>query len=299
MSASDAVKKIASKLFANKAEKLPSMEAREAAVLNQKWNDIVAQEKVAKAKEARSVEKWSKLSDEDRTKKIAENLKQKISQRASPSAPTGNVSEGGLDWNELAQEQGQRQKLNKTLETKKNQELQDAAERAKKTAQNKPIGDDTAITQAFNAPGTLKNKALSAIAQKLRGEKTNAPDEDLAFEAVDAVAEKLGIPASNKAGQVGKAAIATAIETLTPQNLIDVLPVGKVLSKGGKVVKASGVLGQGKKIASEGIDAIARKIRSNTAMDVFRKKLGPSLAEQLEKQGAKRVVPKGKIVGGS
>lgn len=101
-----------------------------------------------------------------------------------------------------------------------------------------PAEQPSFASQAFNAPGMLKNKALAAIAQKLGNKEASEDSPDLAFDVVDSLAKKAGLPDNDDAVQNIKAAAATAINTFAPETVLDVLPVGKI-AKGAKVLAAN------------------------------------------------------------
>ncbi len=139
-------------------------------------------------------------------------------------------------------------------------------------------------SKLFSAPGAIKSKALRAIASKLGRKSADVADEDLGFEVADALAEKAGLDPKNPIVQGAKAAAATAVETLAPENLLDVVPVGKVASKG---LKMAGKVD---------VDKLVRKNRLEGLMDTMRQR-PENTAKKLLEGGAKEVkVPASKII---
>lgn len=161
--------------------------------------------------------------------------------------------------------------------------------------------------QALGLPGALKKKAAAAIAKSIRGAAADTTDEDLTFEAVDALAERLGLPASSPAVQTGKAGVAAAIDALAPESLLEFLPVGKVAKAASKLKGAKKIL-KGlpedkvtkpfvvgdSKLLRQGEANMLEQVRRDASLkalpDVFRPRLASdSTAAKLAAQGAKVV----------
>ena len=149
------------------------------------------------------------------------------------------------------------------------------------------------VQKTANALGMPQRKLMQYVAQKL-GKPGSAEDsEKSSQQIVEAVSDKLGLGDSTPAN-IAKALGVAGLEVFGDP--LQAVPVGKI-AKGFKAVsKAPGVLGEGAKMAEKSIEALARKMRANTAMDVLRTKKPKSTAELLAEKGAEVIVPKGSII---
>lgn len=242
-----------------KPAKLPPMFKREQAVVSQKLKDIAAQEKVARAKEARATAKWEKMSEAEKDKAMKERLFTPEQKERLPELEKRRAEE---PKRELAPEDkaALRRELTMSPTDKLNQAAIDMKkERAARIAAAAEGGaaDDDATkvlttTQTMPMAKGAGSKALNALSipQKILMRKTAeamgidlgpegadaAVDSDKASEAiVEKTAEKLGIPESSALGAVGKAAAKTVLD----YGYDPLGPIGKI-AKAAKGTKALG-----------------------------------------------------------
>lgn len=161
-----------------------------------------------------------------------------------------------------------------------------------------------AASGVFSAPGVIKKKALNALSGSLEGTSDADDGEGAAQNAVEAVAKKLGVPEDSVAGNVAKAVGVAAIEGLAPDNLLDVLPIGKIVSKGKRVVSALDDV-----VRKQKVDKVMDVLRSGRVIDPAKSVKGQSTvkmlnekpmsaAEQLRTQGVPEVqVKPGQVFG--
>lgn len=207
----------------------------------------------------------------------------------------------------------------KTVEGEPSKLAQELADKARPEATKRLLSDSDEITateplpkaglveRASKAASLPQKKLLNFIAKKL---EIGGPDKEASKAASDIaerVADRLGVPVQGLPGVLARTGIATATEFgVDPLNALPIGKIAQFAGKGAKAVKgaemvqkASGVLGEGKKIAQESIEAIARKMRANEAMNVLKlgRKKTLSTAEKLAQQGAERIVPRNIVPG--
>lgn len=163
------------------------------------------------------------------------------------------------------------------------------------------------VERASKAAGLPQKKLLNFIAQKLDIAGPERESSEAASEIAERVADRLGVPAEGLPGILARTGLATATEFgLDPLSALPVSKIAQFADKGFKIAKsaklaqkATGVLGEGRELAQKSVEAIARKMRANEAMNVLKlgRKKTLSTAEKLAQQGAERIVPRNVIPG--
>lgn len=164
------------------------------------------------------------------------------------------------------------------------------------------------VERASKAASYPQKKLLGFIAKKLELGGPEKEPSEAAGDIAERVADRLGVPAEGLSGILARTGLATATEFgVDPLNFLPVGKAAKYLGMGAKAVKgaemaqkASNVLGEGKKLAQESLEAIARRARADKAMEVLKlgKKKTLSTAEKLAQQGAERIVPRNIVPAG-